>query len=743
MIGSNSGTSAQTVTVQGVYSGLTGTSQITVNAATTGWANLRFVPSSMTLGTSDLSDGKNYVLMVDRMVNGNVAETITLTGANAVYITASAVTDTGNSIVVANENVKPVYDHTNPGTYYPSARQASISATFQRDNTTLTATLSITVSAEGLKEYNLFFYFVDENDPTARPVTTSMTIGDTARTRVELVVITDGDSGNPQTFDITSGRTSFIDFTSNNTSVATVNSGATGGDADKGKVTAVGNGTTTIAVVVDDIYEHQYHYESTVQVIVSASYQPSISWDSNTITVPAYRGDYTAGEPITSATFSYVEINSIPNAVVIEGSDFIVKSTTSGVSTTSTGNSSIWADEPNRTLSQITLGKIRISGHGLDDNWYSDDLIVYQAAGVTPRMILQDTSSAVTIDVPSSFTNGNYSVKWEYVDPNSVGTGTSTGNITGCNLVNTGNSACTAVVTLTGNSSTSSATSTISFTGTSVYGDTVSAILTIVQSAGTALGSVTVTPVGQLSFGPGSGSATFSITSSNMVGNLTLTGVQNVSAITNTSGQIISSVPANTTTNVRVIFNPNTSETNNRWIEIEASGLDTNGVTESGSGHVTQENYPGYLHYVQNGLSASTTGNNTYSIDKLSVTVRDTASGFSETYVWNNVGIVNNQVKFITSANSYTSHTSSSQSAFTLYADEIEVKFTTGYQIPTTVNVMLPNTTGGTNSYFLTRSAGDQYTFVMTASPSLISNIVPSMDVNWPNTPLEIILHPN
>ena len=317
-----------------------------------------------------------------------------------------------------------------------------------------------------------------------------------------------------------------------------------------------------------------------------------------------------------------------------------------------------------------------------------------------------------------------------------------------------------ATFTLNPNQTQSLRNSTATFTGRTVYGTSVAATESIIQNAPASPGVVSVTPDGSGTYLTClSGYCEFIITSSNINGNLSLSGTTNaVTGITDTSGNPITSVPGNTTVTVRVYFsantNPNTGEANYlpRDIKLEASGTGTDGNSCSDTGYRTQYTYPASLtHIPGNGLTASTSGNNTYIIDSIEMVVKNNCCGTtnSSTYVWNNVGTISNgNPVVIGSPSSYQGLGFQSQiGQFDVYNPEITVTLAAGSAIPGgSISVLIPNAqrNPGTVNYFLYRQ-GTTRVYKNTQSHGAVMNTIhPSTNTTpifWPNGGITVTLY--
>lgn len=315
--------------------------------------------------------------------------------------------------------------------------------------------------------------------------------------------------------------------------------------------------------------------------------------------------------------------------------------------------------------------------------------------------------------------------------------------------------------TLNPNQTSSLMVSTATITGKTVYGDTIPAVEQIRQNPASGQpGVITVTPDGSETYLTHlSGYCEFVITSSNINGNLSLSGTTNaVTGITNTSGTPITSVPGNTTVTVRVYFNSNVSHVSGeanplpRDIVLKASGTGTDGNSCSDTGYRTQYTYPALLTHVPGygGLTASTSGNNTYVIDSIEMVVKNDCSGTtnSSTYVWNNVGTISSgNPVVIGSPSSYQGLSFQSRlGKFNVYNPEITITLAAGSAIPGgSISVLTPNAERepGTNSYYLYRD-GTTRVYKNTQSHGAVMNqIFPSTNTTpifWPNGGITVML---
>ena len=212
-------------------------------------------------------------------------------------------------------------------------------------------------------------------------------------------------------------------------------------------------------------------------------YQSNIEWDESSLIIPAYRaGNYEGDDPLSAATFHYTDIDGGIGAEVIAGANLVINSTTPGPTGTSTGICSMYASVQNKTLSRVTLGTVRVSGHGLDNATRYDDLTVYQAPGVTPILTIAESAHGI-YEASSAANSYDFTVEMAYIDTGSSSFGwyysaSTTGNITSVSLNrSTGH----LLVTLAENNTPDDIIGVVCVSSVTVYGDTIWASIAVRQ----------------------------------------------------------------------------------------------------------------------------------------------------------------------------------------------------------------------------------------------------------------------
>lgn len=298
--------------------------------------------------------------------------------------------------------------------------------------------------------------------------------------------------------------------------------------------------------------------------------------------------------------------------------------------------------------------------------------------------------------------------------------------------------------TLNPNQTPSLVSSTATITGRSVYGTSVVTTEIISQSVPVQPGSVTVTPCAT-TVSHVSGYTEVVITSSNIYGDLTLSGNTKVVRFTDLSGNTITGVSGNTEVHVRVYYSANTGETQDT-IEIEAYGTGLDGNPCSDTGEITQNCDVAVLYYTAgNGLRISTDGK--CFISAITIQVADEAEvpNFVDNYVWSEIGQVNTTGKFIDVDDdqpSYEQHTTiSSNGRFPVDVRSIELVFTnTSEHIPGpngSVTFYIPNMDGGRDSFILYQDPSNQHRFYYNLHTE-IGYGVPGNPKYWPYPNVEI-----
>ena len=213
------------------------------------------------------------------------------------------------------------------------------------------------------------------------------------------------------------------------------------------------------------------------QEAAAPQYNPSISWDVDSLTLPSYiPNNYEVDDIISSATFSYVDIDSV-NVDILTGSGFEVGPTTSG---NSTGTTKIETGFNKGSVK--TLGTVRISGHGMDNQLYWDDIVIRQAAGVTPILTIAESASGI-YEVSSGAGSNNFTVEFAYIDTGSSSfgwyySGSSSGNVTAVTLDRSGGHL---LVEWDENDTPNDIIGVVCVSSVTVYGDSIKASIAIRQ----------------------------------------------------------------------------------------------------------------------------------------------------------------------------------------------------------------------------------------------------------------------
>ena len=299
----------------------------------------------------------------------------------------------------------------------------------------------------------------------------------------------------------------------------------------------------------------------------------------------------------------------------------------------------------------------------------------------------------------------------------------------------------TATFTLSPNQTPSVVNSTATITGTSVYGKSVVATEIISQSVPAQPGSVTVTPCAT-TVSHASGYTEVAITSSNIYGDLDLSGNAKVVRFTDLSGNTITGVSGNTEVHIRAYYSANTGGTQ-EVIEMKAYGTGLDGNPCSDTGEITQNCDVAVLYYTAgNGLRISTDGK--CFISAITIQVADEAEvpNFVDNYLWREIGQVNTAGKFIGAPTSYSGHTTtSSNGRFPVEVRSIELVFSnTSEHIPGpngSVTFYIPNLDGGRNSFVLSKDPSNNFRFYWNIHTE-IGHAIPGTTKYWPYPNVEI-----
>lgn len=182
-------------------------------------------------------------------------------------------------------------------------------------------------------------------------------------------------------------------------------------------ITLVVTGTSIAGTSVSDTV-------SFTQSKKGASYNPSIIPSTLDITLPAYiEGTYDGRDVSTSITFTFNDI-----------SGFTTACTTTGVSITGFVNDSspgvleisVPVNRATMPATGITRGVVTITGKGMGGTDVEMKITVYQEPGVSPTLSISPESQ--TIDASGTTANGT--IKYNYINPSSIGEQSRTGNIT-------------------------------------------------------------------------------------------------------------------------------------------------------------------------------------------------------------------------------------------------------------------------------------------------------------------------
>ena len=209
----------------------------------------------------------------------------------------------------------------------------------------------------------------------------------------------------------------------------------------------------------------------------AASYNPSLDWSVSGITVPAY----SSSGPITTAV-SYTYVDITPSTVGISN---ISGNGITAVISTATTSATIMVSA-NRTDSAVTKGYVTISGTGLDGLVYVDTLEINQNAGVDVWLLVNGGQDAtVTVREGAVYSgDSGYSITSSNVILNTIELYSS--SVTGIAAAEIKTDAfLSKTLSLTAGTSllaTRDYENSFVITGTSVYGDTVYAPFTFIQT---------------------------------------------------------------------------------------------------------------------------------------------------------------------------------------------------------------------------------------------------------------------
>lgn len=322
--------------------------------------------------------------------------------------------------------------------------------------------------------------------------------------------------------------------------------------------------------------------DSGYYVQAAATYYPSIAWVTTAVTVPAYSGtDATIGFYYNVGyTKSDIDTNTI--GVYFTGGDDSWISD-DNVYTTAV-RFDVGANEEGRESRTITAW---ISGLGLDNQVYSARCQVTQQAGPIPYLGIYRNGELVpggySINLPATgaMVDARFELGWGDIVPASLDF-SKTGNITACTWVDAG-SKDSVSLTLIANTATSVVTSYVEFTAATVYGETISATLTIIQDE---YFNLRISPRGDW-IGSGATNVTFTVEWVDLKPNSRISFATS-SAITSLVADIFVTEGHTTSSETITLMVSQNNEATNRLARLQGTAESADGSLLLAAGYYTQ-----------------------------------------------------------------------------------------------------------------------------------------------------------